>query len=94
MFNWYKPSKPEAKQPEPGTNPVIRHGEKHVPLRPYPLQFFSYDHLPPELQEIARPFADLAKAIVKSLPENPERTAAMRKLLESKDCAVRSYLFK
>ena len=31
---------------------------------------------------------------VDTLPSNPERTVALRKLLEAKDCAVRALLFK
>lgn len=60
----------------------------------YLLQFFKYSHLPEHLQDISKPFAELAKSICDCLPDNPERTTALRKLLESKDCAVRSYLFK
>jgi hypothetical protein len=58
------------------------------------LQFFVYGHLPPHLQEISRPFRDLAANIVNTLPSNPERTVALRKLLEAKDCAVRALLYK
>lgn len=36
----------------------------------------------------------MAKNIVETLPQNPERTVALRKLLEAKDCAVRSLAFK
>lgn len=57
-------------------------------------QFFAYEHLPPNLQEISRPFGELAKVIVSTLPRNPERTVALRKLLEAKDCAVRAKLAK
>jgi hypothetical protein len=32
--------------------------------------------------------------MVRDLPRNPERTVALRKLLESKDAAVRAKLFK
>lgn len=56
------------------------------------LQFFAYMHLPPELQSVSRPFHDMAQYIVNELPRNPERTVALRKLLESKDCAVRCVL--
>lgn len=52
-------------------------------------QFFAYQHLPPHLQEVSKPFADLA-AVVLTLPRNPERTVALRKLLEAKDAAVRA----
>ncbi len=72
------------------------------------LQHFTYDHLPPHLQMISKPFCDLAHAIVmgdnvpesgtvtigSGLPRNPERTVALRKLLEAKDCAVRAQLYK
>lgn len=58
------------------------------------LQFFKYDHLPEHLQAVSKPFAELADQIVNTLPSNPERTVALRKLLEAKDCAVRAVLFK
>jgi hypothetical protein len=58
------------------------------------LQFFAYAHLPPHLQQISKPFGDLAETICATLPMNPERTVALRKLLEAKDCAVRARLFK
>jgi hypothetical protein len=58
------------------------------------LQFFAYEHLPPELQLASQPFASLARAIVATIPRNPERTTALRKLLESKDAAVRAVLAK
>jgi hypothetical protein len=57
------------------------------------LQFFSYDHLPEALANISKPFGDLALRLM-GLPRNPERTSAVRKLLEAKDCAVRAYLYK
>jgi len=58
------------------------------------LQFFEYEHLPPHLQEISKSFCRLAKKIDASLPVNAEKTTALRKLLEAKDCAVRSILYK
>jgi hypothetical protein len=58
------------------------------------LQFFDCSHLPVHLQTIAGPFQDLANTIVNNLPANPERTVALRKLLESKDSAVRAALYK
>jgi len=56
------------------------------------LTFFKYDHLPAHLQAISRPYCELAVAIVDVMPSNAEATVALRKLLESKDCAVRSVL--
>lgn len=58
------------------------------------LQFFQWGHLPPKLQEVSEPFAYLAHQIVDRVPQNPERTVALRKLLEAKDCAVRAVLYK
>ena len=58
------------------------------------LQFFSYTHLPERLAAISKPFCDMAHQIAKDLPRNPERSAALRKLLEAKDCAVRAELYK
>jgi len=58
------------------------------------LQFFEYKHLPEHLQAVSKPFGELARQIVETLPSNPERTVALRKLLEAKDCAVRALLFR
>lgn len=62
--------------------------------RHYLLQFFEFTHLPPHLQEISAPFAELAESVADRGPDNPERTTALRKLLEAKDCAVRAEIFK
>jgi hypothetical protein len=70
------------------------------------MQYFAYAHLPPHLQAVSKPFCDLARVIVADgempagtaiqfpLPRNPERTVALRKLLEAKDAAVRALLSK
>lgn len=58
------------------------------------LQFFAYTHLPEPLQAVSWRFAALAEQLVADLPRNPERTVALRKLLEAKDCAVRAKLWK
>jgi hypothetical protein len=58
------------------------------------MQFFKYDHLPAHLQEVSKPFGELANQILVTLPRNPERTVALRKLLEAKDCAVRALIAK
>jgi len=58
------------------------------------LQFFEYSHLPELLQAVSKPFYVLAAEVVEALPSNPERTVALRKLLEAKDCAVRALLYK
>lgn len=58
------------------------------------LQFFAYEHLPPHLQAVSKPFGDVARELAVQLPANAESTTALRKLLEAKDCAVRAVLFK
>ncbi len=58
------------------------------------LQFFAHAHLPPHLADVSRPFGEMAERIVTTLPRNPERTVALRKLIESKDAAVRALLAK
>jgi hypothetical protein len=58
------------------------------------MQFFAYKHLPPNLQEVSVPFCFLAETILSLLPRNPERTVALRKLLEAKDAAVRARLYQ
>lgn len=57
------------------------------------LRFFEYAHLPDHLQEASRPFCELARHLAEILPEDAEKTTALRKLLEAKDCAVRAVLF-
>lgn len=62
-------------------------------MKEHILQFFKYDHLPARLQVVSAPFCELARALVDEehgLPRNPERTVALRKLLEAKDAAVRA----
>lgn len=58
------------------------------------LQFFEYRHLPEHLQEVSKLFSDLAWKMNKVLPLDSETNRAFDKLLEAKDCAVRSMLFK
>lgn len=56
------------------------------------LKFFKYDHLPENLQAVSKPFSDLAHEVADRAPMSPETTVALRKLLESKDAAVRAAL--
>jgi hypothetical protein len=55
------------------------------------LKFFAYKHLPVKLQGVSERFAAQAHGIME-LPRSAERTVALRKLLESKDAAVRAAL--
>jgi hypothetical protein len=56
------------------------------------LHFFHYSHLPPMLQKTSKAFFLLAHHVVETVPRSPERTVALRKLLEGKDAAVRANL--
>lgn len=57
-------------------------------------QYFAYGHLPDRLQKISKPFYDQAERIVLEIARSAERTAGLRKLLESKDCIVRAALVR
>lgn len=56
------------------------------------LRYFEYAHLPAHLQAVSRPIGDLANRLAAELPEGPEVTVGLRKLLEAKDCLVRAAL--
>jgi hypothetical protein len=64
------------------------------PAAEHIIQFFAYAHLPPHLAAVSKPFGDMAQVIIDTIPRNPERTVALRKLLESKDAAVRALVAK
>lgn len=56
------------------------------------LQFFKWEHLPEHLQDISKSCALLAIEMDGKLPDGTEKTAGLRKLLEAKDCFVRSMI--
>lgn len=56
------------------------------------LDFFEYSHLPKRLQELSKPICELAQNMDDVLPNGPEKSAGLRKLLEAKDCFVRANL--
>jgi len=58
------------------------------------LQFFKHEHLPENLAAASKPFCDLAESLSVGLPDNIEKAAALRKLLEAKDCAVRAMVYQ
>jgi hypothetical protein len=58
------------------------------------IKYFEYAHLPSHLQAVSKPIGDLAKQMEAELPDGPEKSAGMRKLLEAKDCFVRAALDK
>ena len=59
------------------------------------LKYFKfYRHLPEERQKVSRAFCELAELMEKEMPQGAEKSAGMRKLLEAKDCFMRSALDK
>jgi len=54
------------------------------------LKYFDYDHLPKKLQEVSKPFHELAHKMDEDLTGCAELSAGLRKLLEAKDCCVRA----
>ena len=56
------------------------------------LKWFAYDHLREPLREVSSHFFELANTICALIDPGPERTVALRKLLEAKDAAVRAKL--
>jgi hypothetical protein len=55
-------------------------------------KYFAYAHLPEQLQVISKPIGDLATLMDSALPDGPEKSTGLRKLLEAKDCFVRAGL--
>ena len=72
----------------PGTAGILRYiAYQHL------LRRFAYQHLPEHLQAVSKPFSDLAHGLAHDSAhglEGPELTVGLRKLLEAKDCIVRS----
>lgn len=54
------------------------------------MKYFEYKHLPPHLQAISKPICEAAVYMNDTLPDGPEKSAGLRKLLEAKDCFVRA----
>lgn len=54
------------------------------------LKWFEFEHLPEHLQQVSAQFWNVACQICAIVKAGPERTVALRKLLESKDAAVRA----
>lgn len=56
------------------------------------MKWFEYKHLPDHLAAVSSKFGILADQLCAELEPGPERTVALRKLLEAKDAAVRAKL--
>lgn len=62
-------------------------------MQAYPtLRFFAFGHLNDRLQAVSEPICVAAWHMADTLPRNAETSAGLRKLLEAKDCFVRSML--
>lgn len=53
------------------------------------LVLFDYQHLPPHLQAVSKPFSEAAAEMTLEHDASFELVAGLRKLLEAKDCFVR-----
>lgn len=59
------------------------------------MRWFDSRHLPPGYpKEVFQECAALAQAMAHNLPEDPETSAGLRKLMEAKDCFVRAAVRK
>lgn len=53
-------------------------------------QWFAFDHLTGQPREVSFNVAGLAFGMIGELPDSPELTHALRRLIEAKDCLVRA----
>lgn len=57
------------------------------------MKFFSFAHLPEGLPKaMSAKIYEVACVIEATVPDGPEKSAGLRKLLEAKDCLVRAVL--
>jgi len=54
------------------------------------MKWFEFKHLPEHLQGVSAQFWNVACSLCAMVEPGPERTVALRKLLEAKDAAVRA----
>jgi len=71
---------------------MIGQGKEPIMNEERMLKWFECNHLPEPLQITSQRFRDLAILLVDTIESGPERTVALRKLLEAKDAAVRAKL--
>lgn len=71
------------------TDVIATSGDRH-PATVHLMGMFGYDHLPEHLRDLSRECADLASFMFHQIPDSPELTTGLRKLLEAKDCFVRA----
>lgn len=80
------PPKP-SQDPIQGGN-IMPTGKSGNPI----MKHFAFEHLPPHLRDTSMKFGALAKVLEFEVPNGPEKSAGLRKLLEAKDCFVRAVL--
>ena len=56
------------------------------------MQYFKYEHLPENLQNVSKPFCDLAEFVETTMDNSAEKSVCLRRLLEAKDAGVRAAL--
>lgn len=67
--------------------------DENQPVEDVPiLKYFDFEHLPDHLKEVSRGFWGIAIEVCGTIEPGPERSVALRKLLEAKDAAVRAKL--
>jgi len=71
--------------------PMINIEGRH-PSTQHIARYFDYAHLQDPQRGFSQQCYDLAANMIADLPDGPELTAGLRKLLEAKDCFVRATL--
>jgi hypothetical protein len=82
---------PEPERHDPWNHGAILNG-RHPATAHLARMLMPNPNLPEPLAQIARGCEALAADMVWELPDGPELTAGLRKLLEAKDCFVRAGL--
>jgi hypothetical protein len=54
------------------------------------LKHFEYEHLTEDLHDVVAPIVFLAEKLDLLVPDGPEKSAGLRKLLEAMDCMIRA----
>lgn len=71
---------------EPAKEPVVLEDSRVAEL----VAWFRFDGLEPYLQDVVRPYMELAMRLVKTQEDTAELERALDRLLESKDWAIRA----
>lgn len=66
--------------------------DKELKMEERMMKWFEFEHLPEHLKVVSIKFYEVACSLCALVEAGPERTVALRKLLEAKDAAVRAKL--